>query len=47
MLTVPRSVGDNSTQTANINGTTTIMSRKLDTMIEEPTLQTRAFLATV
>ena len=45
--TVPRAVGDNSTQTANIDSTTTSMSRTFDAMIEEGILQTVTFLATV
>ena len=47
ILTVPGAVGDNSTQTANMDSTTTSMSRKLDTMMEEPILQTVKFQATV
>ena len=44
--TVRGAVGDNSTQTPNIDSTTT-MSRKLDTMMEERILQTVTFQATV
>ena len=45
--TVPGAVGDNSTQIAKIDSTTTSMSRKFDAMIEERILQTVTFLATV